>query len=119
MDDMLDDLFEDGQAPKEEHEFPCCPFLREKCPRVHDFLRYPVWKGRARAPGKVSITTDRDLWIVSLTDVDHSRSFSTTSSCSVSALEFLDQLIATKQVHWRYWGNPTSGGKRKATGIKK
>jgi hypothetical protein len=118
MDDMLDDLFEDSQEPKEEHEFPCCPFLRERCSRIHDFLRFSVWKGRPRTPGKLSVTTDRDLWILSITDLDRSRSFTITGTDFVQCLESLDQCIATKQVRWRYWGNPTKGGAKKRTGTK-
>lgn len=119
MDDILDSLYEDSQDPKEEHEFPCCPFLRETCPRVHDFVRYPVWKGHSRTPGKVSVSTDNGLWLVSLTDVDHSRSVSVTGSDFVQGLATLDQLISSKQLHWRYWGNPTRKGGKKATGTKR
>jgi len=104
-DDMLDDLYEDPQDPKEEHEFPCCPFLQERCARVHDFLRFSIWKGRRRKPGKVSITTDNGLWIVSITDVDYRRSSTVTGNDSLQCLETLDQLICTKQLYWRYWGN--------------
>ena len=44
MTDMLDDLYEEPQGQKEESDYPDCPFLREHCPKLADFIRFDSYK---------------------------------------------------------------------------
>lgn len=119
MSDMLDDLYEEPQEERSEEDYPSCPFLLEKAPRIHDFLRFDRYKGKPRTPGRLSVTSEGSLWVVSINDQDRRRSFSGTGHTFTEAIEFLDQCIASKQIHWRYWGNPTNGDIKKKTGTKK
>lgn len=119
MEDMLDDLYEEPQGDKEESDYPSCPFLREHAPRVHDFVRFDRYKGKPRKNGKLSISSDGTVFVLSLTDPQRERTFTMVAHNLQEGLESLDQCIATKQLHWRYWGPPTENGKVKRAGMKK
>jgi len=119
MTDMVDDLYEDVNPDREEEDYPECPFLRETCPRIHDFIRFDRYKGKPRKNGSFSVTVEGPLWVVRITDKDRERSFSTTGLDLASCLSTLDQLVASRQIHWHYWGNPTNGDVKKKVGMKK
>lgn len=119
MEDMLDGLYEDPQGDRSEEDYPSCPFLLEKAPRVHDFLRFDKYKGKARTFGSFSFRGDKYGFILTITDKDREQYFPITCDSLQSGLEQLDQLIASKQIHWRGYGNPTENGKPKKVGMKK
>ncbi|GAH18013.1 unnamed protein product, partial [marine sediment metagenome] len=58
-------------------------------------------------------------FVLSITDPDRQRSFTISCVGLSEGIAAIEQMIATKQIHWRYWGNPTNGGKPKKTGTKK
>lgn len=119
MDDMLADLYEDPQGDKEEQDYPSCPFLSEHAPRIHDFVRFDRYKGKPRKTGSLSISVEGTLFVLRINDRDLERSFSATGHNLQECLQFADQCVATRQLHWRYWGNPTDNGKRKKDRSKK
>ncbi len=119
MEDILDDLYEDPQGEREEEDYPSCPFLREHCSRIHDFVRFDRYKGKPRKNGSITITVDGTLFVVSLNDKTLERSVSTTGHSIAECLEFLDQCVSTRQLHWRQWGNRSNGKGRAVTGMRK
>lgn len=108
MTDIIDALYDDGQDNRSEEDYPIDAFLQEKAPLLHDFVRFDRYKGKRRANGKFTVTCQENLWVLSITDPDRSRSFSCTGLDFVSALATMDQLIQSGQVAWRYWGKPDS-----------
>ncbi|GAG73761.1 unnamed protein product [marine sediment metagenome] len=119
MADMLDDLYEDPQGDKSEEDYPSCPFLLKHAPLLHDFIRFDRYKGKPRKNGKVSFGCDGSHFVLSITDSDRQRSFTISCLGVQEGLQAIDQMISTKQIHWRNWGNPTPDEKPRKTGAKK
>lgn len=117
--DMLADLIAGRQEPKGEDEYPSCPFLRENAPLLHDFLRFDSYLGKPRTPGRLAFTADGNLFVLSITDKDYERSFSVMGYNLAECLATIEQCIATRQVHWRYWGkNGSAAGRTRRAGRK-
>lgn len=119
MPDMLDDLYEDPQGEKSEEDYPSCPFLRVHSPNINDFVRFDRYKGKPRPNGKISLTADGNRFVLTVTDLEHERSCSISCYGMQDGLEQLEQLVKTRQLHWRYWGNRTAGKKAGKTGTRK
>lgn len=116
MTDMLDDLYEEPQGQKEESDYPDCPFLREHCPKLADFIRFDSYKGKQRTCGKISFTSDGTIYLLTMTDPNQQRYFTVICHNIREGLELMDQHIATRQCHWRSYANPTSGKAKRKTG---
>ena len=112
MADILDALYDDGKNNRSEEDYPFDSLLSKTAPLLHDFIRFDRYKGQQRQPGKITITTEGNLWSVTITDPDRQRSFACHGPDVPAALATMDNLIESGQVAWRYWGKKGGGTKR-------